>query len=88
MTRSRCRFISSYDGVSRCRHSEYAQDFCRFHYRAYLAGEITVQGYLVDGLSDQVRRRAINYHGIQPPAVLVGPGSPPAVSSKKAGAAG
>jgi hypothetical protein len=70
-----CRYISTYDGVTRCRHGAYAQGFCRFHYAAYLAGEITEEGYLSDGLSDQVRRRAINYHGIQPDAVLVGPGS-------------
>ena len=72
---STCRYISTYDGATRCRHEPYGQGFCRFHYTAYLAGEITEEGYLSDALSDQVRRRAINYHGIQPEAVLVGPGS-------------
>lgn len=70
-----CRFISSHDGVSRCRSPVYAQGFCRFHYEAYLEGEITWEGYLSDELSDQARRREINYHGIHPQAVLVGPGS-------------
>jgi hypothetical protein len=72
---SNCRYISTYDGVSHCSHGAYAQGFCRFHYTAFLAGEISGEGYLSDNLSDQVRRRAINYHGIQPDAVLVGPGS-------------
>ena len=70
-----CRYISTYDGVTRCCHAAHAQGFCRFHYTAFLAGEITPEGYLSDDLSDQVRRRALNYHGIQPEAVLVGPGS-------------
>ena len=71
----RCRYISSYDGVTRCSHGVYSQEFCRFHYEAYVAGEVTAEGYLVDTLSDQVRRRQINFHGVQPEAVLVRPGS-------------
>ena len=78
---SGCAFISSYDGVSRCRHAAYAQGFCRFHYAALLSREITPEGYLADSLSDQVRRRAINFHGIRPDAVRVGPGSAPAGES-------
>jgi len=76
----RCVFISSYDGVSRCRHAAHAQGFCRFHYAALLAGEISPEGYIMDTLSDQVRRREINFHGIRPAAVLVGPGSGPGLS--------
>ena len=74
-SRERCRFISSYDGVSRCGHETHAQRFCRFHYRAFRNGEITPEGYLADTLSDQVRRREINFHGIRPHGVVVGPGS-------------
>lgn len=73
----RCRYISSYDGVSRCSHEVFAQRFCRYHYRAYLERAITEEGHLVDTLSDQVRRRQINFHGIRPEGVLVGPGSKP-----------
>ena len=73
----RCRYISSYDGVTRCCHHVHAQAFCRWHYQALLQGEITEEGYLSDSLSDQVRRREINYFGIHPEAVLVGPGSEP-----------
>ncbi|MFQ5718214.1 MAG: hypothetical protein ACE5IK_01580 [Acidobacteriota bacterium] len=70
-----CHYISTHDGVSRCRDGVYAQGFCRFHYECLVRGEITPEGYLDDSLSDQVRRREINYHGISPPGVLVGPGS-------------
>lgn len=73
----RCRYISTYDGVTRCCHPVLAQEFCRGHYEALLQGEITEEGYLSDSLSDQVRRRELNYLGIQPEAVLVGPGSEP-----------
>jgi hypothetical protein len=71
----RCRYVSSYDGVTRCAHGAVAQGFCRFHYAAYLVGEITEEGYLADTLSDQDRRRQINFHGVNPDAVYVGPGS-------------
>jgi hypothetical protein len=71
----RCRFISSYDGVMRCADPTHAQGFCRFHYDAWRAGEISDEGHIKDHLSDQIRRRAINYHGISPPDVLVGEGS-------------
>ena len=70
-----CGFISSYDGVMRCSHTVHSQGFCRFHYQALQMGEITLEGYIVDSLSDQVRRRKINFHGVQPPDVQVGPGS-------------
>ena len=71
----RCGYISTYDGVMRCSHPVLAQGFCRYHYQALQSGEITPEGYLSDSLSDQVRRREINYFGVQPEAVLVGPGS-------------
>jgi len=71
----------------RCCHRVHAQGFCRTHYHALLAGEITPEGYLSDSLSDQVRRREINYFGVHPEAVLVGPGSsvPPAGSGEPDG---
>ncbi len=83
---TRCRFNSSYDGTSRCAHGVHAQGFCRFHYQACMAGEITEEGYLADTLSDQVRRRQINFHGIRPAAVYVGPGSGPLVAECEADA--
>ena len=76
-TSENCRYISTYDGHSRCRDQVHAQGFCRFHYQAYVAGDITAEGYLADHLSDQSRRRAINFHGVNPDAVYVGPGSIP-----------
>ena len=73
--RTRCLYTSSHDGVSRCADEVHAQRFCRFHYQCLLVGEISREGYLADTLSDQVRRREINYHGVQFEGVLVGPGS-------------
>lgn len=69
----RCRFITSYDGVTRCREAVYFHDFCEFHFEAYLRGEIDARGHISEELSDQRRRREINYYGIDlPPAVPAG----------------
>jgi hypothetical protein len=84
----RCRYISTYDGVTRCAHEVFAQRFCRFHYEAFLAGEVTAEGYLADTLSDQVRRRQINFHGVHPDQILVGPGSGPLTGDCESGGGG
>lgn len=65
-----CRFITSYDGVTRCREPEYFQRFCEFHFEAFLGAEIDERGHISEDLSDQRRRREINFHGIEfPPQV-------------------
>jgi hypothetical protein len=62
-----CRFRTSWGGAQFCQDEPYLEGFCRFHYRALLAGEINERGVLNERLSDQARRRAINYHGIEMP---------------------
>ena len=65
-----CRFLTSYDGVTRCRERQYFHGFCEFHFEAYLRREIDAAGHISENLSDQKRRREINYYGIElPPAV-------------------
>lgn len=62
-----CRFRTSWGGASFCRDAPYLEGFCRFHYRALQNGEINEHGVLNERLSDQDRRREINYHGIETP---------------------
>jgi len=68
----RCRFTSSWGGVVRCAEPAYHEGFCRFHFDCYQRGEITGRGLISERLTDQVRRRAINFHAIRtvsgPPA--------------------
>ncbi len=65
-----CRFLTSYDGVTRCRERQYFHGFCEFHFEAFLRREIDAGGHISENLSDQKRRREINYYGIDlPPAV-------------------
>jgi hypothetical protein len=61
----RCRFYSSL-GITRCGEPEYAEGFCRFHYECYLRGEVLPNGQINEMLSDQDRRRRINFHGLKP----------------------
>lgn len=61
---SRCRFLSSLGGVHHCPDPSYREGFCRFHFEAFLKGEILPNGQLDERLTDQHRRRALNYHGI------------------------
>ena len=63
-----CRFRTSWGGARFCRDEPYLEGFCKFHYRAMLDGEINEQGVLNERLSDQARRREINYHGIEMPS--------------------
>ena len=59
-----CRFRTSFGGALFCQHPVYLEGFCKFHYRALQHGEINDNGVLNELLSDQDRRREINYHGI------------------------
>jgi len=63
--RDHCRFRTSVGGVLFCQDSPYENGFCRFHYDAYLRGELLPNGQINELLSDQNRRREINRHGIR-----------------------
>jgi hypothetical protein len=60
-----CRFRTSFGGALFCQDAPYLEGFCRFHYDALQRGEINENGVISEGISDQVRRRQINYHGIR-----------------------
>jgi hypothetical protein len=45
----------------------YLLGFCEFHFDGYERGEIDLEGRISDKLSDQTRRRAINFHGVKLP---------------------
>ena len=59
-----CRFLSSLGAVHRCPDPSYREGFCRFHFDAFLKGEVLPNGQLNELLTDQHRRREINYHGV------------------------
>ncbi len=67
---SQCRFRSSLGGVQRCQDPAYEEGFCRFHYQCLLRGEILFNGQINEALSDQNRRRWINFHGLAPDAAV------------------
>ena len=60
----RCRFTTSWGGVARCREEALRFGFCRFHFDCYRRGEIDVRGVISERVTDQRRRRQINYHGL------------------------
>lgn len=60
-----CRFRTSQGGVLRCQDPAYEEGFCRFHFECYVRGEILPNGQINEMLSDQDRRRTINFHGIR-----------------------
>ena len=62
-----CRFRSSHGGSAHCQDSPYQYGFCRFHFECYLRGEILANGQINEKVTDQVRRRAINFHGLRLP---------------------
>jgi len=62
-----CRFRTSYGGALFCQDSIYLEGFCRFHFDALQKGEINERGIINERLSDQDRRREINFHGIRVP---------------------
>jgi hypothetical protein len=42
----------------------YLEGFCRFHFDALQKGEINERAVINERLSDQARRREINFHGV------------------------
>jgi hypothetical protein len=60
-----CRFRTSHGGALFCQDAVYLEGFCKFHHKALQKGEINAQGVINEKLSDQKRRREINYHGIR-----------------------
>ncbi len=59
-----CRFRTSYGGARFCQQPVYLEGFCKFHFKALQNGEINENGVINEQLSDQIRRREINYYGI------------------------
>lgn len=62
-----CRFRTSFGGSLFCQKEPYLEGFCRFHFEALQKGEINDHGVLNERLSDQARRRELNYYGIRLP---------------------
>ncbi len=60
-----CCFCTSLGGTQRCQDEVYAEKLCRFHYECLLRGEILPNGQINESLSDQNRRRTINFHGLR-----------------------
>jgi hypothetical protein len=60
----RCRFTTSWGGVARCADLAFRLGLCRFHFDCYRRGEIDIRGVISGTVTDQVRRRQINYHGL------------------------
>jgi hypothetical protein len=60
----RCRFTTSWGGVAHCGDEAFRDGFCRFHHDCRVRGEITDRGLISERLSDQTRRRAINFHAL------------------------
>ena len=60
-----CRYVTQFDGVTRCSDPVYDEGFCRFHRDALQRGEIDEDGVISDAVHDQRRRRALNYHGMK-----------------------
>lgn len=50
-----------------CQESVYLEGFCKFHYAALQNGEINECGIINEQLSDQIRRREINFYGMRFP---------------------
>ena len=62
-----CRFRSSFGGDQHCQDPQHAYGFCRFHFDGFARGEILANGQINELLTDQIRRRAINFHGLRLP---------------------
>jgi len=60
----RCRFATSLGGVTRCAEPASRLGFCRFHFDCYRRGEIDIRGVISERVTDQERRRRINFHGL------------------------
>lgn len=62
-----CKFRTSFGGALFCQDVVYLEGFCKYHHDAFMNGEINEAGVINERLSDQRRRREINYHGIPMP---------------------
>jgi len=51
--------------VQRCGEPAYRIGFCRFHFECYRRGEIDIRGVISERVTDQQRRRQINFHGLR-----------------------
>jgi hypothetical protein len=71
VTPTHCRFRTSLGGAEFCSDAPYLEGFCRFHYDALKRGEINEWGVINEKLSDQRRRREINFHGLAAKGVYV-----------------
>jgi hypothetical protein len=71
VTANHCRFRTSLGGSEFCHDPAYLEGFCRFHYEALKRGEINELGVINERLSNQVRRREINFHGLETKPVYV-----------------
>jgi hypothetical protein len=60
-----CKFRTSFGGALFCQDPVYLESFCNFHFRALQNGEMNERGILNERLTDQDRRREINFHGIR-----------------------
>ncbi len=60
-----CKFRTSFGGARFCQDPAYLEGYCKFHFRALQDGEINENGVINELISDQKRRREINYHGIE-----------------------
>ena len=63
-----CRFRSSFGGDKHCQDKSHHYGYCRFHFECYMRGEILANGQINESLTDQSRRREINFHGLRLPA--------------------
>ena len=68
---SHCRFRTSNGGSEFCQDPAYFEGYCRFHFEALRRGEINELGIINERLSDQARRREINFHGLGTKGVYV-----------------
>jgi hypothetical protein len=65
--RLHCRFITSFGGAAYCQDPPHLLGFCEFHFNCFERGEIDQAGRISDMLSDQLRRREINFHAVELP---------------------
>ena len=56
-----CRFRSSFGGDKHCQDRSHHYGYCRFHFECYMRGEILANGQINESLTDQSRRREINF---------------------------
>ena len=51
--------------MARCGEPAYRLGFCRFHFECYRRGEIDIRAVISERVTDQERRRQINFHGLR-----------------------